>query len=169
MRSRGPRAVARGVGNPGLVEPFSTKLTGVAVAASEAVGGGIVAAQRERVVDAEGASELDDLALAEMEQRRLDAHGRGTLDAAARGEVGHVLERLDVLGTAIGIARVVERVDADEDVGGAEYLRPGEAEGEEDRVARRDVGDGNALRDVRFGAILGDVDVGGERRTAEGA
>ena len=42
------------------------------------------------------------------------------LDAGAGGEVRHVLVGGDVLGAAVGVAGVVERVDADEDVGGTD-------------------------------------------------
>ena len=63
------------------------------------------------------------------------------LDAGLGGEVRHPLEGVDVLGAAVGIAAVVERVDADEDVARAEHLGPREREREEDRVARRHVGD----------------------------
>ena len=52
-----------------------------------------------------------------------------------------LLERRDVLGPAVGIARVVERVHADEDVAAREHLGPRQRERQEDRVARRHVCD----------------------------
>ena len=49
-------------------------------------------------------------------------------------------------GPAVGVAGVVERVDADEDVAGPSTRpRPGRSD-EEDGVAGRDVGDGDAVR-----------------------
>src|SRR5688572_33250065 len=98
------RGVARRIRNTGLGEALSTQLARVAVAARETVQRRIVAAQRERVVDAEREPELHDLALGPMQQRRLDANRRRALDSAARGEVGHALVCLHVLGTTVGIA-----------------------------------------------------------------
>ena len=42
---------------------------------------------------------------------------RRPFDAGLRRELGHRLEGAQVLGPAVGIARIVERVDADDDVG----------------------------------------------------
>jgi hypothetical protein len=86
-------------------------------------------------------------------------------DPGLGGEVGEPLERGDELGPAIGIARIIERIDADEQVARAARLGKAEREAEEDGVARRHVGDRNALAH----AFLGHGDVGGQRRAAEGA
>ena len=56
------------------------------------------------------------------------------------------LERTKEFRPAVGIARVVDAIDADEDVKGAEGLGPGQGEAEEDGVPRRDVSDRNAVR-----------------------
>ena len=88
---------------------------------------------------------------------------------AARREVRHPLERLEVLRPAVGIARIVERVHADEDVVRTGRLREGEREGEEDRVARRHVGDRDPAADLLRARVLRHRDVRGERRAAEGA
>ena len=88
------------------------------------------------------------------------------LDSRLGREVGQLLERGDELGPAIGIARIIERVDADEQVARAGRLGPGQREAEEDRVARRHVGDRDArARTPSFGT----VDVAGQRRAAERA
>ena len=50
-----------------------------------------------------------------------------------------------------------------------EHLRPGQREGQEDRVPGRHVGDRDAARHRLRRAVLGHGDVGGERRAAEGA
>src|SRR3954447_12554692 len=133
LRSARVECVWRRIADPRFGEATLAEVAGVAVTTRDAVGGGIVAAERERVVHAEREPELDDLTLAQIEQRRLDPHWRRALHAAACGEVRHRLVVADVLRPAIGIAGVVQRIHADEDVGGAEHLRPREAEGEEDR------------------------------------
>ena len=78
-----------------------------------------------------------------------------SLDARLGGQVGHALEGLDVLGPAVGVAAVVERVDADEDVAGLQRLGPGQGEREEDRVAGGHVGDRDPVVQV-----LGPIAVG---------
>src|SRR4051812_16479306 len=85
-RSADRRRVTCRVGDARFREPATAELAGVAAAAGEAVGRRVVAAQRERVVDAEGKSELDDLSLGEVQQRRLDANRKRSLHAALRGE-----------------------------------------------------------------------------------
>ena len=71
------------------------------------------------------------------------------LDGGLGREVRHLLERLDVLGPAVGVAAVVEGVDADEDVVCFEHLGPGERDREEDGVARGHVGDRECPRRSR--------------------
>ena len=88
-------------------------------------------------------------ALRQSQQRRVDLQARAALDAGFGRQVRHALVGLDELGTAVGIARVVERVHADEDVGRFQHLGPRQRERKEDGVARRDVGDGNAVRPSR--------------------
>ncbi len=91
------------------------------------------------------------------------------LDAGLGGQVRHAREGLDVLRPAIGIAAVVERVDAHEDVTGAQRLGIGQRERQEDRVARRHVRDRNAGAHLAVGAALRHLDVGRQRRAAEHA
>ena len=97
----------------------------------------------------------------------MDLESLRSLDAGSGREVGHRLVGRDVLGPAVRVAAVVERVDADEDVLGAERLGPGERKGQEYRVARRHVGDRNAVAHLGDGAALRDVDVTGQCRAAE--
>ena len=97
------------------------------------------------------------------------AIGRVLLDARARREVRHLLVGANVLRPAVGIAAVVERVHADEDVSSAEHLRPRQREREEDRVARRDVRDRHAVTQLAGEPILGNRSIARERRAAEHA
>jgi hypothetical protein len=108
----------------------------------------------------------NDLRLGQVDEWCLNDETR-SLDAAARCQVRHSLVGLDVFGPAIGIAGIVERIDANEDAARAEHFGPRQCEGEKDRIARRHVGDWNA-RVVRV-AILGHLDVAGERGPAERA
>ena len=86
------------------------------------------------------------------------------LDAGLGRLVGEIFERFDEGGATVGVAGIIERVDADEQVVRARRLGPGEREAQEHRVARGDVGDGNALAHP----VLGHVDIVGERAAAEG-
>ena len=72
----------------------------------------------------------------------------------------------EVLGPAVGIAGVVERVDADDDGLGAETSAHAEREREEDRVAGRDVGRRDLALVVEL-PILRDFAVADQRGAAE--
>ena len=90
------------------------------------------------------------------------------------GDPGHALERGDVFGAAVGVARVIEGVHADENILGSKDLGPREREGKEDRVAGGDVGNGDIrmwgrsmLRPYDDMPVFRDRDIAGERRAAE--
>ena len=76
-------------------------------------------------------------------------------DAGSRGHGHQLFERLDKCGTAVGIAGVVNGVDADDDLAGLHHLGPAQRKREKNCVARRNVG----RRDVRGveRAVLGNV------------
>ena len=76
------------------------------------------------------------------------------------GQVRHAFVGLDEFRPAIGIARVVERVHADEDVGRFQHLGPRQRERKEDRVARRNVGDRDSVRHLAGRAPFRHRDVG---------
>ena len=67
-------------------------------------------------------------------------------DAGFGGEVGHLFKGCNEFRPAIGIAGVVERIDAEKNVACAQHLGPGQRKGEKDGVARGHIGDGNAVR-----------------------
>ena len=92
-----------------------------------------------------------------------------TLDAGLGRHVRHAFESLEELGTAIGIAGIIEGIHADEDIGGIEHFGPREREGKKNRVARGDVGNRNLARHFVRGTPLGDFHVTGKRGTAEHA
>src|SRR5262245_1352549 len=94
-----------------------------------------------------------------------------TLDAGPRRDGREMLEGADELRPAVRVARVIERVHADDEVVSAEDLRPAEGEREEDRVPRGDVGRWN-LRGLIGGgkiAIARDGFLRRQRRSANGA
>src|SRR4051812_33415806 len=68
----------------------------------------------------------------------------GAFDTGARRQIGKPLESTNELRPAVGVAGIIEGVDADDDVLCAEDLGPSEREREEDRVARRNIGGWNA-------------------------
>ena len=77
--------------------------------------------------------------------------------AARRDQAGELLEGDQELGAAVRVAGVVHRVDADEDVVGAQNLGITEGQGEQDGIAGRHIGHGNAP-----GSALRHVDVVGQ-------
>ncbi len=95
----------------------------------------------------------------------------GRIDTGAGAEVGDFFEGGDEFGAAVGVAGVIDGVDAEEDVECIGGFGEGESEGEEDGVACGDVGDGDGgvagigLIEV----VFGDGDVSGEGGTSEGA
>lgn len=102
--------------------------------AGQAGGGRIVATVGESVVDAEGGSLLNDLGLGEVDERGVDVEA-SALDAGPGGDVGERLEGLDEDGATVGITAVIDGIDADVDVEGAD-LGVGQGQGKEDGVAR---------------------------------
>ena len=90
----------------------------------------------------------------------------GPFDAGLRREARHDFEGGDELGTAVGVAAVVERVHADEHVARTEHLGERESERQEDRVAGGNVRDRNVSGDVDS-PVLRHRDVVGQRRPAE--
>ena len=73
-----------------------------------------------------------------MQQRSVDPEP-AAFDAGTRGQRGEALECFEVLGAAIGIAGVIERVRADGDVACIEHFRPRQRERQKDGVSRGDV------------------------------
>src|SRR5215471_16504319 len=137
----------------------------VASAAGTPIGQWIVAAVSEAEIEAELESTTNDVAFPEGDERRPDTESR-PLDTGARAEIGHTFERLYELRAAVRIARVVDRVDADEDVHGTHDLRPSEREREKDRVPRRNIrGRDISSREI---AIARDIGVRGQRGAADG-
>ena len=124
----------------------------------------IVARPAQPQVEPEPRALAHDIGLGHVLERGVDAETLA-LDPGLGRERGHVLERGDEFGAAIGIARIIERIDPDYQVARARGFRPAQRQAEEDRVARGHIGDGDVVAD----AVLRHVDIGGQRRTAERA
>ncbi len=122
----------------------------------------------EGVIDAEGGTGSDDLGFGHVHQWGMDLKGVG-FDADFGGEVGGLGEGGNELGAAIGVSGIVDGVDAEEKIGGAECFGIGQCDREEHQVAGGDIGDGD-IGHGRFVAVFGDLGVVvGEGRSAEGA
>ncbi len=61
----------------------------------------------------------------------LDVQWRATLDAGPGGQIGHAGERLDEFRTAIRITRIIDRIDADENIAGIEHFGESQCIGQE--------------------------------------
>ncbi|MPN32287.1 hypothetical protein SDC9_179765 [bioreactor metagenome] len=87
-----------------------------------------------------------------------------TFDPGFRGQVGHRLKSLDEGRSAVGIAGIIHRIDADEDVTGIQDFCPGHRDRQHDRIACGHVGD----RDAASIAVLRYGDAGiSQCRSAE--
>ena len=127
-----------------------------------AVGRRIVARPTDPGVQPQPVGFANDIGLAHILQRCLDAD-RVTFNPRLGRKRRHRLKSVDKFGATIGITRIIQRVDADEDVAGPSDFGQSQREGQEDGVARRDIGDG----DVGAHATLGHRDISGQRRPAE--
>src|SRR5687767_2568903 len=99
----------RGIDQRGFLESSRAEQTAVAPSTRTACWPRIVATVGEAVVQPERGSGADYLRLRHVEQRRQNAQ-LGAFHASPGGQGRQTLERSQVLRTAIGVSRVVERV-----------------------------------------------------------
>src|SRR5436189_183969 len=102
------------VGEARLRKTLLAEQAGVAEPAGAAIGLGHIARPRQREVDVQLVGPRDDLGLAELDERGVDAEVALALDAGLGRQIGQLLERLRELRPAVGIAGVIDRIDADE-------------------------------------------------------
>src|SRR5262249_55582371 len=140
----GSGGVAGRVGYPRRLESGTSQFAGVAVSASSTVGSRVVAAVRQTEVDTQRLPQPDDLDLAQLHQRGMNAEGSLALDAGLCRQVRQPLEGRHELGTTIGIAAKINYIDTHVDVEALQDLGPAQRQRQKDRVAGRDVGDRNA-------------------------
>ena len=122
----------------------------------------------ERKIDTKLVSFADDVGLGKFDQWGVNLEP-SPLDTCFRSDIGQVLKRSDKFRTAIGVAAVVDGVDADKNVIGRKHFGPRERIREEDGVARGNVCDWNSLRDFCFRTLFRNGDIVRERRAAEDA
>jgi hypothetical protein len=128
------------IGDPRLGETLGTQSAGIARPTGPTVGAGIIATAGQPIVDPERQPGADDFGLAHLDQWGMDTITLTSLDTGGRGQIGQRLEGGDVLGPAVRIAGIVERIDPDEDVARLQHLGPGERERQKNRIARRHIG-----------------------------
>src|SRR5262245_15160970 len=145
---------------PGLSKSPSTQEAAVTPATWLAFRAGVVAAVGQPVVQTQLEPDPDDAGFGQMLQGRPDPR-RPALDALACAQARKVLERRDELRAAIRIARVVERIHADDDPLGGQGLSPGKRQSKKHGVASRNVRGGNlgiwGLGDVGIWRFKGTV------------
>src|SRR4051812_44823888 len=107
--------IRRRIGNARVLESLPPQEAGVAVPARAAGGVGVVAGVGEGVVDAELRALADDVGLGHVDERRDDAR-LAALDAAALPGLDDGLKRAEKVRSAVGIAAVVDGVDAEPDL-----------------------------------------------------
>ena len=71
---------------------------------------------RQPKVESKAQSKLNDTGLCEVNEWRVDLQMCAAFNARFSGEIGHRFERLYELGAAIRIARIVDRIHADDHV-----------------------------------------------------
>src|SRR5688572_27866308 len=96
------RSTDQRVGHARFAEALVAENAGVAHAARAAVGLRILAAPRQRQIDPELDRTSYDAGLGEGDERRMDREAALALHAGLGPEVREMLERVDVLGAAVG-------------------------------------------------------------------
>ena len=107
-------------------------------------------------------------AFGHLDQRCVDAEAALALHARFRRQIRQPLEGGDELRPAIGIAAVVDCIDADKDVETANHLGPRKGQREKHRIASGNIRNGNAVCHRVLRAIQRHGDVGGKSAAAEG-
>src|SRR4051812_44668967 len=130
--------VSRWIRNPRFGESLLPQQTTIAPTARASLRIWIITTVCHRIVDAEFKALADDLRLGHPDQRRVDRER-----CALRPQPRHLLERFDKFRPAIRVSAVVQRIDPDKHIVAVQHLGPRECVAEEDRVPRRDVGDGD--------------------------
>src|SRR6202790_5009917 len=125
-----------GVPNAPFSETFLAEETGIALAARPTLPIRIITAMSKSKVQAQLGGDTHDIRFTERDQRRVNVDGRAAFDARFGRQVGHIFESVDELGAAVRVAGVVERIHADENVGGLENLRPRQRIRKKNGVAR---------------------------------
>lgn len=103
----------------------------------------VVATLRQAQVNPEFNSLTHDLSLGHSNQGCVNDNSCGSLDAGFGSEVSHPLKCLNKFRPAVGIARVVDCVHSDKNIGSTNHFRIRESKREENRVACGHIRHGN--------------------------
>src|SRR5450755_2929485 len=148
--------VARWIGDARCGKSCCTYAAGIAASAGAPLAIRAVAGHGKTVVDAKLQASTDNIRLGPPDQRRVDLD-LGALDTGFGRQACERLEGCNEFRSAIRIARIVDRIDAEENILRSENLCPGESQREHGGVAGRNVGDRDAAlspglgyRDVRI-------------------
>src|ERR1700737_4255506 len=102
-------SIARGIHHSRLRKPALAQQARVAMPARPPFRVGVVARERQRIVDAERNAATDDVGFRHLDQWRNES-GLAVLDSAARAAKDHVLKCCDELRPAVGIAAVIDSI-----------------------------------------------------------
>lgn len=116
----------RRVRHAGVGKAGCAQTTGIAMAAGTSVGVGAVARHGEAEVHAQANALTHDVGLAEELQRRMHAQARA-FHAGLGGQIRQHLEGTHELWPAVRVAGIVDRIDAAEQVVGADHFGPTQA------------------------------------------
>ena len=117
--------VARGIGDAGVFKAVAAQSTRIAAPARASFGVRLIARHGQREIHAERNTAPHDVGLRHFHERCIDDDG-AALDALLRREPREILKRVDELGTAIRVARIVDVIHADHDARGIEHFGPRE-------------------------------------------
>ena len=79
---------------------------------------------RQAEIDAKRQTKANNFPFGELDKRRMDMESAQILHSGLGGNVGELLECVDELRPAIGIARVIHGIYSDIEIEGAERLGP---------------------------------------------
>jgi hypothetical protein len=119
--------VTRGIGHTGRLEARSTQSTGITATAGTALLVRCVAGDGETIIHTKSRSLANDVRLAPPNKRGVDVEITA-LDPRLGRQTGHVFKSGNEFRPAVRVTRVVHRVDADENIPGAQHLRPAECQ-----------------------------------------
>ena len=120
---------------------------------------GIITTVGEGIINAQFDSSPDNLRLGQVNERRVNRKRRAAADRHFRRQIRQLLERRDEFRPAVGIAAVIDRVDADEHIPHVQHFRPGQGIAQKDRVSRGHVSNRDLRRHLLLLSIFGNRDV----------
>jgi hypothetical protein len=145
--------VANWICDSGFVKAFEPQETGIAFAARDTFGRRVVTTVGKRKIDAELDGFANDFSFRQLDQGRMNLKP-SALNPGFCSKVGQGFERFDEFRAAIGVAAIIDRIDAEKNVIGWDYFGPGKRISEENRVACGHVSDWNAAPDLFFRPLL---------------